>query len=78
MPRKLCIDAAGALHHIIARGIDRGHWKEGDDHENMRFVSCPDYSMAGCLCRRRLNQVVPLGSEKRGAGEFFVRRRCPL
>ena len=24
MPRKSRIDAAGALHHIIARGIDRG------------------------------------------------------
>jgi hypothetical protein len=24
MPRKSRIDAAGALHHVIARGIDRG------------------------------------------------------
>jgi len=25
MPRKSRIDAAGALHHVIARGIDRGN-----------------------------------------------------
>lgn len=37
MPRKSRIDAPGALHHIIARGIDRGliFW---DDMDRDRFL----------------------------------------
>jgi REP element-mobilizing transposase RayT len=35
MPRKSRIDAAGALHHIIARGIERGElFKDDADRQN--------------------------------------------
>jgi len=46
MPRKSRIDAPGALHHIIARGIDRKNiFKDnkdrvnnGDGYDFMRFI----------------------------------------
>jgi hypothetical protein len=34
MPRKSRIDAAGALHHIIARGIDRRKIIQDDNDRN--------------------------------------------
>ncbi len=37
MPRKSRIDAAGALHHIIARGIDRSKIFQ-DDHDRNNFL----------------------------------------
>jgi putative transposase len=37
MPRKSRIDAAGALHHIIARGIDRSKIFQ-DDHDRNNLL----------------------------------------
>ena len=35
MPRKARIDAPGALHHVIVRGIERGKiFRAGYDHTN--------------------------------------------
>jgi putative transposase len=35
MPRRLSIDAAGALHHIMARGIDRCEiFRDNTDRDN--------------------------------------------
>jgi len=47
MPRKARIDAPGALHHIIIRGIERRYRTRGNAHEIMRFhiqiiKSCED------------------------------------
>jgi hypothetical protein len=41
MPRKLRIDAPGALHHIIARGIDRNNiFKDDKDRDNFLEGPC--------------------------------------
>ena len=40
MPRKARIDAAGALHHIMARGIDRRSIFEDDTDRNDFIVFC--------------------------------------
>jgi REP element-mobilizing transposase RayT len=37
MPRKSRIDAPGALHHIIARGIERRKIFQ-DDHDHNNFI----------------------------------------
>lgn len=37
MPRKSRIDAPGALHHIIARGIEGSNIFQ-DDHDRVNFV----------------------------------------
>ena len=37
MPRKACIDAAGVLHHIIVRGIERRRIFS-DDQDRDNFV----------------------------------------
>ncbi len=39
MPRKARIDAAGALHHIIVRGIERRRIFS-DDQDRDNFVDC--------------------------------------
>ena len=37
MPRKACIDAPGALHHIIVRGIERRKiFYDDDDLDNFQ------------------------------------------
>ena len=38
MPRKACIDAPGALHHIILRGIERAVIFR-DDTEGENFIT---------------------------------------
>jgi hypothetical protein len=48
MPRKARIDASGALHHIIARGIDRNIIFQ-DDFDRKNFID----RLATILCRNR-------------------------
>jgi len=42
MPRKSRIDTPGALHHIIARGIDRSQIFENDDDRNQFLTRIGD------------------------------------
>jgi hypothetical protein len=51
MPRKARIDAPGALHHIIVRGIDRtAIFRDDTDYENflLRFGRLLTESAAPC------------------------------
>ena len=56
MPRKARIDAPGALHHIIARGIERrAIFTDNDDRENYlrRLVSFTHRLLQASLCELR-------------------------
>ena len=69
MPRKARIDAPGALHHIIIRGIARrAIFKDSTDRNNFIAVrklgyNCSDVSKAMGISAVTVSKAVSLGSE---------------
>ncbi len=66
MPRKSRIDAAGALHHIIARGIDRSKiFQDPTDKRNFlkRSAEILKGTETHCYIARTWKRVLPLANE---------------
>jgi hypothetical protein len=63
MPRKSRIDAAGALHHITVRGIERGTVFRNDKGRDHFLCGSPE-------------SLVPLGGEEIGRNHVFSRKKA--
>ena len=60
MPRKARIDAPGAVHHLIARGIERGEIFQDDFDGTTFWIVFPDFVYEGFFTLSPLPPLFPI------------------